>query len=237
MAKQNILKSRHQQRNDTAARWVEINPILLKGEVGVEIDTDRRKTGDGITPWNELEYTDKALYDAINVEQERAEEAEKGLAKRLDTANADLVKITNLLKNGATLDEAKSELAKFGEGYRDLYEVAKTLYTFLNLSDPNDVINRWQEVEQFLQGITDTETLSGILNDLRREITTAFESAIKEEKERAEKAESDLSERVDSLEEFVNDGELDDKINEVIDGRFTDDVYILDGGNANGYSI
>ncbi|MCH5331494.1 MAG: hypothetical protein J1E33_03695 [Alistipes sp.] len=226
MGKQNLLKARHQQRNDTAARWTEVNPVMLKGEVGIELDTKRQKVGDGVTPWNDLDYLDKALYEAIETEKDR-----------LDAANADIAKITNLLKNGATLDEAKSALAEFGEGYRDLYEVAKTLHTFLNLEDPNDVIDRWQEVESFLQGITDAQTLTGLLESLRSEITTAYQNAVKTEKERAEGAEKALFDRVDALEEFNEDGALEDKINEVVDERFADDVYILDGGNAAGHTI
>lgn len=43
-------------RNDTAANWVTENPILGKGEMGVEIDTQKFKFGDGIHTWNELGY-------------------------------------------------------------------------------------------------------------------------------------------------------------------------------------
>ena len=47
---------RFQLRRDTAARWAEVNPILLEGEVGFETDTKRRKIGDGVHRWNVLEY-------------------------------------------------------------------------------------------------------------------------------------------------------------------------------------
>lgn len=47
---------RIQLRRDSSARWAEINPILLEGEVGFEIDTKLRKIGDGVHRWNELEY-------------------------------------------------------------------------------------------------------------------------------------------------------------------------------------
>lgn len=39
-----------------AAMWMDINPILLKGEIAFESDTRQFKIGDGITPWNELPY-------------------------------------------------------------------------------------------------------------------------------------------------------------------------------------
>lgn len=43
-------------RNDTAANWLQNNPILLKGEMGIEIDTNKIKVGDGVTPWSSLSY-------------------------------------------------------------------------------------------------------------------------------------------------------------------------------------
>ncbi len=46
-----------QLRNDTAANWISANPILAKGEIGVEIDTNKMKIGLGTTPWNDLSYT------------------------------------------------------------------------------------------------------------------------------------------------------------------------------------
>lgn len=51
-----VLTSRIQSRNDTAALWNTKNPILLKGEIGIENDTRKIKIGDGITQWNELQY-------------------------------------------------------------------------------------------------------------------------------------------------------------------------------------
>jgi hypothetical protein len=41
-------------RNDTSANWSSKNPILSKGEMGVEIDTGRFKFGDGVTAWLDI---------------------------------------------------------------------------------------------------------------------------------------------------------------------------------------
>lgn len=51
-----ILDSRIIIRNDPKDTWSTVNPILLKGEMGVEIDTGKFKFGDGIKHWNDLEY-------------------------------------------------------------------------------------------------------------------------------------------------------------------------------------
>jgi hypothetical protein len=45
-----------QSRNDTAANWNNINPILAQGEIGIENDTNKQKVGDGVTVWNSLVY-------------------------------------------------------------------------------------------------------------------------------------------------------------------------------------
>lgn len=45
----NTLKTRIVIRNDTAAAWEAANPVLLKGEMGIEYDTNKFKIGDGVT--------------------------------------------------------------------------------------------------------------------------------------------------------------------------------------------
>lgn len=46
-----------QLRNDTAANWTSANPTLARGEIGVEIDTNKMKIGTGSATWNVLPYT------------------------------------------------------------------------------------------------------------------------------------------------------------------------------------
>ena len=36
--------------------WAELNPVLGKGEIGIESDTNLSKIGDGSTHWNNLPY-------------------------------------------------------------------------------------------------------------------------------------------------------------------------------------
>lgn len=43
-------------RNDTAANWTEKNSVLMKGEFGVETDTNKFKIGDGTKAWADLPY-------------------------------------------------------------------------------------------------------------------------------------------------------------------------------------
>lgn len=43
-------------RNDIAANWVTYDPVLSKGEIGIEIDTNKFKFGNGREKWSELPY-------------------------------------------------------------------------------------------------------------------------------------------------------------------------------------
>ena len=45
-----------QLRRDTAANWTTTDPILAQGELGIELDTDKFKVGDGATSWSSLNY-------------------------------------------------------------------------------------------------------------------------------------------------------------------------------------
>ena len=58
-------------RNDTSANWFANNPILAQGEIGIEIDKNRMKVGNGINNYNDLEYfSDTVDYnDMINKPQ------------------------------------------------------------------------------------------------------------------------------------------------------------------------
>lgn len=47
-----------QFRRGSAAEWTTINPVLRSGEIGVVLDTQRFKIGNGITPWAGLPYFD-----------------------------------------------------------------------------------------------------------------------------------------------------------------------------------
>ena len=60
-----ITKSPYAIRNETAATWTALNPVLLVAEVGVENDTYftsgtvrlyKTKIGDGVTAWTSLPY-------------------------------------------------------------------------------------------------------------------------------------------------------------------------------------
>lgn len=61
------LKTKIIMRNDTAENWRIKNPILDKGEIGVESDTNKFKIGGNATAWNDLGYAgaDEAVIENI----------------------------------------------------------------------------------------------------------------------------------------------------------------------------
>lgn len=68
-----ILKTKLVIRNDSAENWTTKNPVLLKGELGIEIDTNLFKIGDGLTAWTALPYANESApaqttYQAIPTE-------------------------------------------------------------------------------------------------------------------------------------------------------------------------
>lgn len=58
MADNVTLKTKILLRNDTKEQWTSVNPVLGKGELGIESDTRLFKFGDGVTAWKDLKYAD-----------------------------------------------------------------------------------------------------------------------------------------------------------------------------------
>ena len=61
------INTRIQLRNDLAATWNSENPVLKKGEIGIEIDTRKMKVGDGTTAWKALSYVGADANDILAV--------------------------------------------------------------------------------------------------------------------------------------------------------------------------
>lgn len=56
MADTNTIKTRILLRNDVATAWSTADPVLMKGEIGIETDTNKFKIGDGTSAWSALSY-------------------------------------------------------------------------------------------------------------------------------------------------------------------------------------
>lgn len=63
------LKTKIIIRNDIKEAWERVNPVLRKGEFGVENDSLRFKIGDGTTEWNKLKYAGTQSFgDGVSIE-------------------------------------------------------------------------------------------------------------------------------------------------------------------------
>lgn len=76
-------------RNDTAENWAKANPVLSRGEMGVEIDTRKFKFGDNTTAWKALEYASCSGGKVINVENNDGQYASDSEA--LDSIAEDII--------------------------------------------------------------------------------------------------------------------------------------------------
>lgn len=80
----------------------------------------------------------------------------------LKNKNNDCLNINNVV----------TQLKKLGTNYISLYKIANTLKTFIESTDTADTtINTWREIENFLAGIEDSDSLLSIINNLSQEIT------------------------------------------------------------------
>lgn len=105
--------------------------------------------------------------DVLEAENERQQ-------GEINTANANQEHLRKRVHPTASFTSLESTFATLGANYSTLWALANTLKTFLEANDTSDAtINRWKELEAFLQGITDTETLSGLLEQLQKDIIAA----------------------------------------------------------------
>lgn len=103
MAETNTLRTQILLRNDSAAVWTEKNPVLGKGECGIELDTNKFKFGDGATAWNSLAYVGTSI--KIKGEGEVIIGAEVNVAGELVLTKGKLLDSNIMLSDGFTFTE------------------------------------------------------------------------------------------------------------------------------------
>jgi len=92
-------------------------------------------------------------------------------ADKVTTDNGSKTLTTLLQELPASVKEQVLEEIEIPEVPEGISEFMTKVNSFLEDADASDTtINKWQEIESFLAGITDTETLSGLLADLKQEI-------------------------------------------------------------------
>ena len=97
------IKTRIQLRNDLAATWNSKNPVLKKGEIGIEIDTRKMKVGDGTTTWNALSYMGADANDILAVINENRDTCTQIELNQGQTDAEGLATITNPKKGDTAI--------------------------------------------------------------------------------------------------------------------------------------
>lgn len=78
--------------------------------------------------------------------------------------------IDDILGSSSTAD-----FSALGTGYSSLLSLSTTMKNFLTAADASTTaINRWKEIEDFLAGITDSQTLTGLLESMQTTLQTAI---------------------------------------------------------------
>jgi hypothetical protein len=138
-------------------------PTTLSGEIDKKADKTTLQTF--------IDETETILQVVRNDNNQIASNAIDNLLSRIQAAEDDIDTAEDNISGHetriVTLESSKTDYEAFKERVR----------AFLEDADASDAtINRWHEIETFLQGITDTETLTGLLNDLKNEILAAIPS-------------------------------------------------------------
>ncbi|MFS2391664.1 hypothetical protein AAH174_05710 [Bacteroides thetaiotaomicron] len=149
----------------------------------------------------------------------------------INTAATNLEHLRKRVHPTVAFASLESTFSALGENYSTLWALANTLKTFLDAKDTADsTINRWKEIETFLQGITDTETLSGLLEQLEKDITAAYDraiaAAVKVESDRAKGAEATLQTNIDGEQQRAEAAET------ALGKRITDTKAVLQQTDA-----
>ena len=120
---------------------------------------------------------EKANNDTINAEAERAEAAEVSLNSKIDIeiaraskAEEDFAVLLAGTSGSTSYSNIKTELDKLGDDYNSIRSIAVTLKNFLNSGGVSDAIDSFKELQDFLEGITDSQTLASLLLELKNEI-------------------------------------------------------------------
>lgn len=105
-------------RNDTALSWTTQNPILSKGEMGIESDTRKFKFGDGVNHWSDLKYASATPAVVAETDPTITDKGYDIGITWVNTANGKIFTLTAKTDTSATWTEmAKtSDLSKFGYG-------------------------------------------------------------------------------------------------------------------------
>ena len=113
------LNIRIQLRNDTAENWINANPLLLKGEMGVETDTGKTKIGNGTARWKDLKYSGVDEDTIKGIIDKNRNAVEFIVANEGESDTQALARVINAPKKGdvGIVEQTKNGIGEFYTAY------------------------------------------------------------------------------------------------------------------------
>ena len=113
------LNIRIQLRNDTAENWTNANPVLLKGEMGVETDTGKTKIGNGTDNWTTLKYSGVDEDTIKGIIDNNRNAVEFIVANEGESDTQALARVINAPKKGdvGIVEQTKNGIGEFYTAY------------------------------------------------------------------------------------------------------------------------
>lgn len=158
----NKIRTRIQQKIDTAAHWEQYDPILLKGELACVVCDDgisRMKIGDGTSTYSELPFTAKEFKLKVSGDGGKTFTS----YDELQIVHIDEAEYVKLIKDGLVLSNALYEVSS--DNFNANFEQVK------NVADPTDdydaVNKRYVDSQMFSKSVVKlTIPESGTSQDL-----------------------------------------------------------------------
>lgn len=163
----NPLNIRIISRNDISSNWEDINPILLKGEIGIEIDTNKIKIGDGVKTWTQLDYVNSSA--SLIVVENFSDLPEEGVNDKLyKVSSSQLLYIWNSLTNTYAPLGQSGGTDEGEKGYKITFQNALDSVILLALQDDPVILKfRYSSInENGLKDGTGIGTL--VVNDVKK---------------------------------------------------------------------
>lgn len=121
----------------------------------------------------ELEELEERLMTEIAGEAADREAADADLQTQINN-NTDVLATILGKEQNETLADLQTKYNALATGYKTVYGALTKLISFLESTDAVDTtINKWKEIEDFLTGITDTDTLTGVIQNATADKVTA----------------------------------------------------------------
>lgn len=138
------MPARIKVRRGSAADWKLANPVLAAGEPGLELDSRKLKFGDGVTPWNDIDYSSGAAVALaglrVYVNTENGDDNNDGLTNPVKTIKRGLQIASGLVyqpTSTTTAREARMALLRDNANF-----IAEETILYINETYPTLVYNQ-----------------------------------------------------------------------------------------------